>query len=51
MQFADEKGRVEVSVRRLGFPRVDLRADDSGPGTPEDQRDAVFDRSTGPRTT
>ena len=24
--------------------RVDLRVDDSGPGIPEDQRDAVFDR-------
>ena len=24
--------------------RVDLRVDDSGPGIPEDERDAVFDR-------
>ena len=36
-------GRVEVTVRDWGS-RVDLRVDDSGPGIPEDQRDAVFDR-------
>jgi two-component system, OmpR family, sensor histidine kinase CiaH len=42
-KFAGEDGRVEVSVRDWGT-RVDLRVDDSGPGIPEDQRDAVFDR-------
>jgi signal transduction histidine kinase len=42
-KFAGEGGRVEVSVRDWGS-RVDLRVDDSGPGIPEDQRDAVFDR-------
>ena len=42
-KFAGEGGRVEVSVRDWGS-RVDLRVDDSGPGIPEDQREAVFDR-------
>ncbi len=42
-KFAGGGGRVEVSVRDWGT-RVDLRVDDSGPGIPEDQRDAVFDR-------
>ena len=42
-KFAGVGGRVEVSVRDWGT-RVDLRVDDSGPGIPEDQRDAVFDR-------
>lgn len=42
-KFAGEGVRVEVSVRDWGT-RVDLRVDDSGPGIPEDQRDAVFDR-------
>ena len=42
-KFAGEEGRVEVSVRDWGT-RVDLRVDDSGPGIPEDQREAVFDR-------
>jgi signal transduction histidine kinase len=42
-KFAGEDGRVEVTVRDWGT-RVDLRVDDSGPGIPEDQRDAVFDR-------
>ena len=32
-----------MSVRDWGN-RVDLRVDDSGPGIPEDERDAVFDR-------
>ncbi len=42
-KFAGNGGRVEVSVRNAGN-RVVLRVDDSGPGIPEDQRDAVFDR-------
>ena len=42
-KFAGEGGRVEVSVRGSGH-RVELRVDDSGPGIPEDQRQAVFDR-------
>lgn len=42
-KFAGEGGRVEVSVRTSGG-RVTLRVDDSGPGIPDDQRDAVFDR-------
>jgi len=42
-KFAGDRGRVEVSVRSAGG-RVELRVDDSGPGIPEDQRDAVFDR-------
>jgi signal transduction histidine kinase len=42
-KFAGAGGRVEVSVRSAGN-RVDLRVDDSGPGIPADQREAVFDR-------
>jgi signal transduction histidine kinase len=42
-KFAGEGGRVEVSVRSAGN-RVTLRVDDSGPGIPDDQREAVFDR-------
>ncbi len=42
-KFAGEGGRVTVSVGATGG-RVELRVDDSGPGIPEDQRDAVFDR-------
>ncbi len=42
-KFAGHDGLVEVSVRDSGH-RVELRVDDSGPGIPEDQRDAVFDR-------
>ena len=42
-KFAGDGGRVEVSVRDWGT-RVELRVDDSGPGIPEEQRDAVFDR-------
>ena len=41
--FAGTPGAVEVSVRDWST-RVDLRVDDSGPGIPPDQRDAVFDR-------
>jgi len=42
-KFAGQGGQVEVSVRDWGN-RVDLRVDDSGPGIPQDERDAVFDR-------
>jgi signal transduction histidine kinase len=42
-KFAGDGGRVEVSVRCTGN-RVTLRVDDSGPGIPDDQREAVFDR-------
>jgi signal transduction histidine kinase len=42
-KFAGEDGRVEVTVRSSGH-RVELRVDDSGPGIPENERDAVFDR-------
>jgi signal transduction histidine kinase len=42
-KFAGEDGRVEVTVRSSGH-RVELRVEDSGPGIPEEQRDAVFDR-------
>ena len=42
-KFAGEDGRVEVSIRCVGN-RVTLRVDDSGPGIPDDQREAVFDR-------
>ena len=42
-KFTGDDGRVEVSMRNWGN-RVDLRVDDSGPGIPEDERDAVFDR-------
>ena len=42
-KFAGEGGRVEVSVRGVGN-RVTLRVDDSGPGIPDSQREAVFDR-------
>jgi signal transduction histidine kinase len=42
-KFAGDGGRVEVSVRCAGN-RVSLRVDDSGPGIPDDQREAVFDR-------
>jgi signal transduction histidine kinase len=43
VKFAGHGGRVEVSVREDGT-RVSLRVDDSGPGIPESQREAVFDR-------
>ncbi|MFZ0248545.1 MAG: HAMP domain-containing sensor histidine kinase [Acidimicrobiales bacterium] len=43
VKFAGRGGRVEVSVKDDGT-RVDLRVDDSGPGIPESQREAVFDR-------
>jgi signal transduction histidine kinase len=42
-KFAGEDGHVAVSVRGTGH-RVELRIDDSGPGIPPEQRDAVFDR-------
>jgi len=42
-KFAGRGGRVEVTVRSAGH-RVELRVDDSGPGIPENERDAVFDR-------
>jgi signal transduction histidine kinase len=42
-KFAGDDGRIEVSVRCSGN-RVALRVDDSGPGIPNNQRDAVFDR-------
>ena len=42
-KFAGEGGTVAVSVRGSGH-RVELRVDDSGPGIPPEQRDAVFDR-------
>ncbi len=42
-KFAGDGGAIEVSVHNAGN-RVILRVDDSGPGIPEDQRDAVFDR-------
>ena len=42
-KFAGDGGCVEVSVSDLGT-RVLLRVDDSGPGIPESQREAVFDR-------
>ena len=42
-KFAGQNGRVEVAVRSSGH-RVEVRVDDSGPGIPPDQRDAVFDR-------
>ncbi len=42
-KFAGDGGTVEVSVRGTGN-RVVLRVDDSGPGIPEAQREAVFDR-------
>lgn len=42
-KFAGAGGIVRVSVSDLGT-RVGLRVDDSGPGIPESQREAVFDR-------
>jgi signal transduction histidine kinase len=42
-KFAGREGRVEVSVRSTGN-RITLRVDDSGPGIPHDEREAVFDR-------
>ena len=42
-KFAGEGGRVVVRVSSNGS-HVELRVDDSGPGIPEEQRDAVFDR-------
>ncbi len=42
-KFAGEFGRIAVSVRCSGN-RVALRVDDTGPGIPDNQRDAVFDR-------
>ena len=42
-KFAGEGGTVSVTVMASGN-HVELRVDDSGPGIPEEQRDAVFDR-------
>jgi signal transduction histidine kinase len=42
-KFAGDGGSVAVSVRGTGH-RVELCVDDSGPGIPPEQRDAVFDR-------
>ena len=42
-KFAGEGGRVVVSVSASGH-HVELRVDDTGPGIPEEQREAVFDR-------
>jgi signal transduction histidine kinase len=42
-KFAGETGRVKVVIRNAGN-RVELCVDDSGPGIPPEQRDAVFDR-------
>jgi signal transduction histidine kinase len=42
-KFAGDSGRVEVGVRSVGS-RVELSVEDSGPGIPPEQRDAVFDR-------
>ena len=42
-KFAGAGGTRQVSVSDLGT-RVGLRVDDSGPGIPESQREAVFDR-------
>ncbi len=42
-KFAGDGGRVEASTRLAGG-RVVFRVDDSGPGIPPDQREAVFDR-------
>jgi signal transduction histidine kinase len=42
-KFAGDGGRVLASVSASGH-HVELRVDDSGPGIPEEQRDAVFDR-------
>lgn len=42
-KFAGEHGQVEVSVLCAGN-RLTLRVDDSGPGIPGNERDAIFDR-------
>jgi signal transduction histidine kinase len=42
-KYAGQGGTAVVSVRASGS-RVALRVDDSGPGIPQDQRTAVFDR-------
>ena len=42
-KFAGEGGTVRATVSGTGN-HVELRVDDSGPGIPEEQRDAVFDR-------
>jgi signal transduction histidine kinase len=42
-KFAGDGGSVAVEVRSAGH-RVELRVDDSGPGIPPEQREAVFDR-------
>jgi signal transduction histidine kinase len=42
-KYAGTGGQVEVRVRSSGN-RVELRVDDSGPGIPENEREAVFDR-------
>jgi signal transduction histidine kinase len=42
-RYADHGGVVTVGVRTTGT-RIVLAVDDSGPGIPPDERDAVFDR-------
>jgi signal transduction histidine kinase len=42
-KFAGEDGTVRATVSSAGN-HVELRVDDSGPGIPEEQREAVFDR-------
>jgi two-component system sensor histidine kinase TctE len=42
-KFAGAGGRVDVTVASAGN-RVVFRVEDSGPGIPEDEREAVFDR-------
>jgi two-component system sensor histidine kinase TctE len=42
-KFAGDEGAVRATVSSTGN-HVELRVDDSGPGIPEEQREAVFDR-------
>lgn len=42
-KFAGQGGRAEITVFSLG-QKVGLRVEDSGPGIPSDEREAVFDR-------
>ena len=42
IRYTPAGGEVRVSVKRAVGDRIDIRVDDSGPGVPEAEREAVF---------